>query len=382
MRLISIIIFIHIINLTFAQNQREIELERQINKVIQSYPIAGIAVSVLNADSIFYMHGFGFSNLEAIKPYTTSTIQNIGSISKTTIGISLMKAEELGLLNIEDPINKHLPFPIQNPNFKNDGITILQLATHTSSIKDRSSVYNLKCYRNINEPIISLKDFGFHYFNPKGKWYNNKNFSEEKPGTAYEYSNIGAALAAYIIEFKSGMSYSEFTKKYIFEPLKMKNTGWYLSGIDSVIHAKLYNSALKERKLYQLITYPDGGLRTNVEDLSIYFQVILNNGKYHDIQIIEKELIEKMTKPRFDKKNLPKNFESINQGLFWEIERSGFTNEMEGHRGGDPGVITMMFYFQEFNKGIIYLANTSADKKNIDGYNEIWRILVEYAKKL
>ncbi len=55
---------------------------------------------------------------------------------------------------------------------------------------------------------------------------------------------------------------------------------------------------------------------------------------------------------------------------------------MEGHSGGDPGVITMMYFLPELNIGIMTLANTNADKNNINGYNEIWKTLVEYAKKL
>ncbi len=381
-RLIILIICILITQYSNSQNQREIELERQINTIIQSYPIAGIGVAVLNADTIFYMNGFGYSNLENKRLYTYNTIQNIASVSKTVIGISLMKAEELGLFNIDDRIDKYLPFAIQNPTFKDDEITILQLATHTSSINDRSAIYDLKCYLDVNEPIISLKDFVFSYFNPKGKWYSKKNFTKEKPGTAYEYSNIGATLAAYIIEVKSGMSYREFTKKYIFDPLNMKNTGWYFSDIDSTLHTTLYNSNFKERKPYQLITYPDGGLRTCIQDLSAYFQMILNKGKFHDIQIVEKESIEKMISPRFNKDKLPINFEMINQGVFWEIEQSMLTREMEGHSGGDPGVFTMMFYLPEINIGIIMLANTNADNNNINGYNEVWKTLVEYAKTL
>ncbi len=266
------------------------------------------------------MNGFGYSNLESKKKYTTTTIQNIASISKTTIGISLMKATELGLLKLDDPINKYLPFPINNPAFNDSEITILQLATYTSSIKDRSTIYDLKCYQGINEPIISLKDFVFSYFNAKGKWYSKKDFNQEKPGTAYEYSNIGATLAAYIIEHVSGMSYAEFTKIYIFEPLSMKNTGWYFKDIDSALHTSLYNSDLKERKLYQLITYPDGGLRTSVQDLAKYFQMILNQGEFEGSQIIEKQSIEYMTKPQFENNNLPKNFEMVNQGIFWEMQ--------------------------------------------------------------
>jgi CubicO group peptidase (beta-lactamase class C family) len=52
--------------------------------------MGSFAVSVFNADSIIYSKGFGYSNKENNKPYTTETQQYIASVSKTVIGIALM----------------------------------------------------------------------------------------------------------------------------------------------------------------------------------------------------------------------------------------------------------------------------------------------------
>ena len=339
-------------------------------------------MAVLNSDSIFFAKGFGYSDLEKKKPYTVSTIQNIASVSKTTIGVSLMKAEELGLLKITDPINQHLPFKVYNPNFPDKEITIQQLATHTSSIKDRTLIYELKCYQKEQDPDISLKDFMKMYFHKEGKWYNAKNFNKYEPGKTYGYSNIAAALAAYIIENKAGISYAEFTKKYIFEPLKMNNSGWYFKNINKTEHSKLYNQSLKEKKLYSLITYPDGGLRTCIMDLTTYFQMLMNKGELNGVKIIEHSSVAKMMTHQFNAESLPHDFQQINHGLFWEIEKSRLVDQMEGHSGGDPGVITMMFYIPKYKIGIISFGNTEPGKKNIEGYTAIWKLLVEYASKL
>ncbi|MFN8257588.1 MAG: serine hydrolase [Bacteroidales bacterium] len=365
-----------------AQNQREIELERQINKVIQSFPIAGVAVSVLSADTVYYINAFGYADLETKKKYTTETIQNIASISKTVVGLSITKATELGFFKPEDPVNKYLPFQLHHPEFSQNQITIMQLATHTSGIVDRSSVYNLKCYVEAGKPVMSLKDFVFNYFNPAGKWFSEKNFSNYAPGMRYEYSNTGAALAAYIVEYATSTDFAGFTSKYIFQPLGLKNTGWFLASIDVDLHATLYDPDLKKRNLYQLITYPDGGLRTNISELTTYFRMILNNGQLNGVKILENNSITELTKPRFNPEKLPDNFPSLNQGIFWEIEKSPLAGVIQGHSGGDPGVSTMMYYLPAIKKGIIYISNTGSDGRNIEGFNQIWKILVDYAKKL
>ncbi|MBL4569388.1 MAG: serine hydrolase [Flavobacteriaceae bacterium] len=42
-------------------------------------------------------------------------------------------------------------------------------------------------------------------------WYNKKqNFSSNHPGSTYKYSNMGANIAAYIIEQATGENYAEF----------------------------------------------------------------------------------------------------------------------------------------------------------------------------
>ncbi len=220
------------------------------------------------------------------------------------------------------------------------------------------------------------------YFHNKGKWYSHKNFTKYEPGKAFEYSNIAATLAAYIIEYKSGISYADFTKKYLFEPLKMENSGWYFKDIDKNSHSQLYNENLKKKKLYSLVTYPDGGLRTCIKDLAAYFQMLLNKGEFRGVKIIEQSSVVKMMKPRFNPELLPLNFHHINHGLFWEIEKSQLVDQMEGHSGGDPGVITLMFYIPKYKIGIISFGNTDPGKKNMEGYNAIWKLLVEYASKL
>jgi CubicO group peptidase (beta-lactamase class C family) len=258
----------------------------------------------------------------------------------------------------------------------------MKLVTHTSGIIDRSSIYNLKCYVEDGKPVMSLKDFVYNYFNPSGKWFSEKNFGNYAPGIRYEYSNTGAALAAYIVECASATDFAGFTSKYIFQPLALKNTGWHLASIDADLHAALYDPDLKKRRLYQLITYPDGGLRTNISDLTAYFRMILNQGELNGIKILENNSIANLMEPRFNPEKLPDNFTSVNQGIFWEIEKSPMAGEIQGHSGGDPGVSTMMYYLPEIKKGIIYISNTGSDGRNIEGFNQIWKILVDYAKKM
>src|SRR6218665_1763733 len=137
-------------------------LTAEITEISKNGVFNGFAVSIVNEDSILYQKGFGFSDVSAQKKYTSSTIQNIASISKTLVGIALLKAQELGKLNLDDPINKFLPFKIYNPTFPDEQITIRHLATHTSGIVDNefylSKNYYLKPKQNLSGLALTFDE--------------------------------------------------------------------------------------------------------------------------------------------------------------------------------------------------------------------------------
>ena len=123
--------------------------------------------------------------------------------------------------NIDSAINNYLPFKIYNPDFPDEEITIKQLATHTSSLDYNEYVVE-SLYTKQPDLNNSLEIFMLNYFQ-NGK-FGDITFTNDKPGANWNYSNIGAALAAYIIERTSGVPFSEFTQTYIFNPLELNNT--------------------------------------------------------------------------------------------------------------------------------------------------------------
>lgn len=69
------------------------QLTEELEQIHTLGHINGFSVSIVSSDSILYTQGFGYSDIVQKKPYTANTIQNIASISKTMIGISLVKAQ-------------------------------------------------------------------------------------------------------------------------------------------------------------------------------------------------------------------------------------------------------------------------------------------------
>ena len=396
----KILVFI-ILNVILCQsygqenNSLSKKLTEELNQIYSQGYINGFSVAIVNQDSILYAKGFGYSNPKENTKYTENTIQNIASISKTFIGVALLKAQELGEINLDDPVNKYLPFKLINPYFPNTPITIRQLATHTSSIKDPSRYekngYILKEKNNggtkVNgnfrspDEMIALGVFLRNILSKEGKWYKKSNFLKNKPGEIFEYSNIAAGLAALVIENATSESFSEFTKTYIFKPLEMSHSGWFFSEVDFSKHSKLYSNKESELAFYQLVNYPDGGLITSSCDLGKYLTELIagysGNGK-----ILTNESFKELFKPHLEDKNYKERNESVyndeyNMGIFMGISAKG----QIGHTGGDPGVVTHMFFNTQTKIGKILIVNTTLKKEGIKEFIDIWKKLEEYEIK-
>lgn len=375
------------------------------NDIIQIYNenhFSGFAVSVVNEKGTLYEKGFGFSDVLEDKAYTQNTIQNIASVSKTIVGIALLKTQELGKLNLDDPINQYLPFQVFNPNFPNTQITIRQLATHTSSITDNefylSKNYYLKPNQNLSnvrlnfddeqifnpsDSIIPMNLFLENILSENGKW-NKGSFSKHQPGSIYEYSNIGTALAALIIENATGQAFSNFTRKHILQPLKMNDSGWKFEEVRFTNFSRLYENPQTPLPYYELITFPDGGLITSVNSLSKFLTELIKGYNGYGT-ILTKESYKEYFSPQLSASNfLDRNeqnpySESYNSGIFIGFGYTGYI----GHTGGDPGVVSMMFFDPKTNLGRIMIFNTNfSDQKGNNAFYRIWDLLEKHQNEL
>lgn len=397
-KLLIILVFSITITPIYAQetNQVSAKLTEELSDIYAQGHINGFSVAIVNQDGQLYAHGFGSSDVEENKTYTEHTIQNIASISKTFIGVALMKAQELGKLNLDDPINNYLPFKVVNPHFPTASITIRQLATHTSSIKDPSR-YKRNGYvlKEVNSPdakaknnfrppdeMIPLSQFLESILSEEGKWHKKKTFLKKKPGGHFEYSNIGAGLAAFIIEEATGISFPEFTRTYIFRPLGMNDTSWSFDDIDLSKHSKLYLDVETELAFYSLVNYPDGGLITSSSDLGKFLSELMR-GYNGEGRILKKESFDELfrqqlTEAHFHERSENAYNDEYNMGIFMGFSAKGYV----GHTGGDPGVASFMFFNPKMSLGRILIVNTELNKKGIKEFIAIWNKLQEYENQV
>src|SRR5690606_30014837 len=126
------------------------------------------------------------------------------------------------------------------------------------------------------------------------------------------------ALAAYLIEVRSKMSFADFTEKYIIQPLNLKQSAWFLEDINLKKHAQPYYSLQSALPLYDILTYPDGGFRTSVTDISKYLCALILGYK-GDTTLLGPDSYNIMFAPQFSGDHPPQNFnlQTRNKGIFW-----------------------------------------------------------------
>lgn len=335
----------------------------------------GFCVSVIKNGHPAYQHGFGYADIAEKRPYTADTIQPVGSVSKTVIGIALMKAVEIGCFSLDTPISDICPFAVFSPYFPKRPMTIRQLATHTSGIVDRPEVYEQTYQFGKSRADVSLGAFLSSYLTKNGKLYSRKNFAPAEPGTTFNYSNIGAALAAYLIEVKSKMPFAEFSEKYVLQPLQMSSSGWFNRAEDSKRTALLYDPKLAPYSVYASVTYPDGSLRSSCADLSKYLIEIIKGYNGTSALLLSKDSFRQMLTPQFSPQNVPTGVSKRepNQGLLFTFRHDGLI----GHTGSDYGVSAFLFFDPKTNSGKIFVTNTDIQESPAlaKQFAQIWRTL-------
>lgn len=345
--------------------------------------IVGVGAAIVVDRKVVWMQGYGHADQRARTPFTPDTVMNIGSISKTVTGVALMRAVQEGRVSLDADINGYLPFKVVNPHHPDTPITLRHLATHTSGLSDRTAVYRAS-YKYGDDKPEPLGLFLQGYVVPGGSHYAVENFLDARPGTHREYSNIGAGLAGYIVEQRSGQTLGDYARQKIFAPLGMRNTGWSLADVDRSRHSTLYvgqNGLSVPIPHYDVATYPDGGVRTSVADLSQLFVALLNNGERDGVRILDAGQAREMLRFQYTPGHTPANVDpkEKNSGLFWQ---SKFNVTRMGHGGTDPGVNTEMLSSLDRDIGVILFSNTSLAGEDSQYYVNIYQALWKRAEAM
>ena len=315
--------------------------------------IPGLSACVVEKTEVMFSKAYGKATFSPPIPATTDTLFTIGSISKTVTGTALMQLWEDGAFNLDDPVNDYLPFEVSHPVYADIPITFRMTLSHVSSIHDNDDVVNELLTLGGDSPI-ALGQFLEDYLTPGGEYYDpTGSYSDYKPGTNWEYSNIAFALNGYLVEVLAGMPFDQYCQQHIFDVLGMDETKWFLKDLDLDHLATGY---YWQGGSYAVIPhhghpmYPAGWLRTSSPQLAHFLIAHINGGQWQGATILDAETVELMQTPQYPDiapwQGMPFLYGQLSSG-----------DIIIGHSGQIAGGTALMYWRPEDGRGVITLTN-------------------------
>ncbi len=328
---------IFLTNVSFATNKIQdpkiaYYVQTLLHEHVNKFQIPGVAVA-LYYDDAEYLLSYGFADKEKKINVTPDTLFKLASVTKvfTTSLLALKLLQEK--IQLQDPVSRYLNIK-QNDSFQDiNDVTLLHLATHTSSLP---RVFpNFKNGTNYTEEKI------IHFL---------KNWkASRKIGTHYYYSNLGFGVLGMALAKQNHSSYMDLLRDFILKPLNMNQTTIAVKKSDLPLVAVGYNegTAVPITPINTL-TPGSGALYSTARDMMNFLKA--NLGVYGPINIIN--AMEYAQKSYF----------TVNQNLTMGLGWQRFTNDSNlliiDKNGGLPGFSSYIGFIKGPKKiGIVILTN-------------------------
>ncbi len=358
---------------TDTSNDDWADLGPHLEQMMTDAHIPGLAVAVTRPGNVLWTSAYGLANVDTSLAVTEDTPFMLASVSKTVTGVAVMHAIENHHLTLDTDINQILPFTVDNPKLDGETIQLRHLVTHTSGIRDN---WSRMPYADGDSPY-ALGDYLKGYLVEGGNWYSaTDNYYEDIPGTVWNYGNIATALAGYTIEATTTTPFDAYCDTHVFEALGMTNTGWHLADFDPAIVAmptEFTGNSYQSYGHYGYADYPDGQLRSSINDIARFLAAITNGGTLGNAQVLDEATVD-------DLLSAPVPGVDEGQYVFW-YRSTNNDRQVIGHNGGDRGVATEMVFSIDTGIGVVILMNTDWSTVG-DAAAEIQALLFERAESL
>jgi len=353
-------------NTEIATNLKLMERWIEAQRVYRDLP--GLSVALVHDQDLIYAHGFGFANVEDEVPATAQTMYRVASITKTFTATAVLQLRDQGKLQLDDPIERHLPwFRIKNRFPNAPAITIKHLLTHTSGLPRESAFPYWTDYKfpSRSEMIRSLEQ-------------QETIFPTE---TRLKYSNLAMALAGEIVTEVSGTPYSEYVTRQILDPLGMSSTTVFFQDKDRDRLAVGYGRRLEDGSRKEMpflnaraIT-ASANLTSTVEDMARFASLQFREGHVvFGSQILRGSTLKEMHRVQW----LNPNWKS-GWGLGFSVWRQE-EKTVVGHAGWIGGYRSQLSFLPEDKIAVIVLTN--ADDADAGYFAEkILSLMLPYIKR-
>ncbi|MFA6827019.1 MAG: serine hydrolase domain-containing protein [Bacilli bacterium] len=272
---------------------------RLADVLVSQYGVSGIQYALVCQGKMIVSGTAGVFNKENTQTLDNNSLFGIGSTSKMFATTAIMMLSDEGKVDLDQPVLTYIPeFKMADERYKQ--ITVRMLLNHSSGIYGST-------FQNA---------FLFDYPSPLAHDNLLSNLETQglkaAPGEFSVYCNDGFTLAEIIVERISGMSFTDYIKQNITEPLKMTNTYTPQSDFDKERLVRTYVGN-QETPVDTINVIGSGGIFSTAEDLCKFGQVYMSNPSIK----VAKSMLSKNAKNKTKQKEYQNGFGPNQQdGLF------------------------------------------------------------------
>lgn len=319
-------------------SERLERLHKLIQDEIDQKELAGAVTILARHGKVVDYRTYGYKDVASHASMTKDTIFRDYSMTKPVTGVAMMTLYEQGKWLPWDPISKYVPEFAGLKVFKGmdaDGKMILAAPEHAPTMAELMSHSAGFSYGSGHSPVDSIYQ--------EKKPLDSKNLQEMidklstiplnyEPGTQWLYS-MSMDVEGYIIEKLSGQTLPDYMRQHIFEPLGMKDAGFFVpeekrsrfatnyqsddQGHVEPVEAK--NALIRSYASQPALPSGGGGLVSSAEDYYRFAQMLGNRGHLGGERIIAPSTVKLMTSNHLSEKVLNGGF-----GIGQHMMRPGF----------------------------------------------------------
>jgi CubicO group peptidase (beta-lactamase class C family) len=255
----------------------------------------------------------GLSDRAAKRATTIDDPVRIASVSKIVTALTVLRLAEQGKLSLDEDVSTRLGWQLRNPAFPDRPITLRQLLSHTSSIRDEGENYVIRFGQQLRPMAEQPASFD----------------QAHAPGTYFRYSNLNFPIIGSVLERTTGERFDRLASRLVLQPLGLDACfNWttcsdeaigravllyeedgsplldYLQGRRPDCPVFLAEGATCTLESYELgsngaLFSPQGGLRISARDLATLGRLLLNRGQHGGAAFLSAASIDTMTRSQW-----------------------------------------------------------------------------------
>jgi CubicO group peptidase (beta-lactamase class C family) len=263
-------------------------IDSYIDSFMKEWNIPGLALGIVYKDQLIYAKGYGYRDLKNKLPVDAKTLFPIASNTKLFTSTAACMLAVEGKLDLDKPVRNYMPLL----NFSNDElnakVTLRDMLSHRTGLPRYDGIWVASPFtrkETVNKVVYMKPVLGFR--------------------EGYIYNNMMYAASGAVMEAVSGISWEEYTKKKIFQPLQMNASCFTNEEMRKYGNfAYAYYEPDSTGRLQDL-TYvaqsdalgPAGTIKSNIEDMSHWIIAQLNGGRFKGQQVIAEPAIRQTLIP-------------------------------------------------------------------------------------